>query len=238
MNGSLSMDSDASPAPETDSPDRLRAIIADDDAFARRMIKDALQRAGIVVVAEAHDGREAVELARYYRPDVLLMDVVMPGMDGIAATRAIIKEVPDQRIVILTSSDQEELGILGLRAGAMGFLSKDVDIDALPNTLQGAKRGEAAVSRRLAMRLVEYLRRVPETTTGMRPVKSPLTAREWEVIDLLSESKTTEQMADALVLSRETVRSHVKNILRKLNARSRKEAVEAAERMRAGGAGQ
>jgi NarL family two-component system response regulator LiaR len=232
------VDQAISPVPslagDAEVEERMRAIIADDDPFARRMIKDALQRAGILVVAEAQNGSEAVELCRYYRPDVMLMDVVMPGKDGIAATRAIIKDHPDQLIVILTSSDEEEMGLLGLRAGAAGFLTKDVDIEALPNALKGANAGEAAVSRRLAMRLVEYLRRAPETTTGMRPVKSPLTAREWEVIDLLYEGKTTDQIADSLVLSRETVRSHVKNILRKLDARSREEAVAAAERMRTG----
>src|SRR5918994_7416945 len=105
-------------APEAD---RLRAIVADDDPLARRMIKEALQRAGIVVIAEAQNGREAVELTLHYRPDVVLMDVVMPELDGIAATRRIIKEQPDQLIVILTSADDDEMSMLGLRAGAAGF---------------------------------------------------------------------------------------------------------------------
>jgi NarL family two-component system response regulator LiaR len=136
--------------------------------------------------------------------------------------------------VMLTSSDEEEMGLLGLRAGAVGFLSKDLDIDVLPRALRGAVDGEAVISRRMSMRLVEQLRRSPEGTTGMRPVKSPLTPREWEVIDLLYEGMTTERIAETLVLSSETVRSHVKNILRKLNARSRQEAVETAQRMRGG----
>jgi RNA polymerase sigma factor (sigma-70 family) len=212
---------------------RLRAIIADDDPFARRMIKDALQRSDIVVIAEAQNGREAMELCLHYRPDVLLMDIVMPELDGIAATREIIKERPEQTVVLLTSAGEEEMGLVGLRAGASGFLTKDVDIDSLPQALRGASRGEAAISRLLGMRLVEQLRRAPETGTGMRPVKSPLTPREWEVIDLLYEGKSTDEIADSLVLSRETVRSHVKNILRKLGVTSREEAVEAAQRMRA-----
>jgi DNA-binding NarL/FixJ family response regulator len=213
----------------------MRAIVADDDPFARRMIKDALHRADVVVIAEAHNGYEAIELCMHYRPDVVVMDVVMPEVDGIAATRRILKEIPEQRVVLLTSTDEEEMGLLGLRAGAVGFLSKDLDIDVLPRALRGAVDGEAVISRRLGMRLVEHLRRAPEGTTGMRPVKSPLTAREWEVIDLLYEGQNTDQIADSLVLSTETVRSHVKNILRKLNARSRAEAVEAAQRMRSGG---
>jgi DNA-binding NarL/FixJ family response regulator len=100
--------------------DRPRAIIADDDPFARRMIKEALQRADIVVIAEAQNGREAAELALHYRPEVVLMDVVMPELDGIAATRRILKEHPDQLVVILTSADDDEMGLLGLRAGAAG----------------------------------------------------------------------------------------------------------------------
>jgi DNA-binding NarL/FixJ family response regulator len=210
----------------------LRAVIADDDAFARRMIKDALQNAGILVIAEAQNGREAVELTLFYRPDIVVMDVVMPGLDGIAATRQIVKESPGQMVVLLTSADEEDMGLLGLRAGAVGYLSKDVDIDAVPRALRSALEGEAVISRRLGMRLVEQLRQAPEGGAGLRPVKSPLTAREWEVIDLLYEGRTTEQMAEILVLSTETVRSHVKHILRKLDARTRAEAVMTAQRMR------
>jgi len=210
----------------------VRAIIADDDPFARKMIKEALQRAGVIVIAEAHNGRQAVDLTRHYRPDVVLMDIVMPELDGIAATRRIVKDNPEQVIVILTTADDDEIGLLGLRAGAAGFLAKDVDVDILPQALQGALSGEAAISRKLSMRLVEQLRRAPEGPGGLRPVKSPLTPREWEVVDLLAERKTTDQIADQLVLSSETVRSHVKNILRKLDARSREEAVAVAQRMR------
>jgi two-component system, NarL family, response regulator LiaR len=217
------------------APEAVRAIIADDDPFARKMIKDALQRAGVIVIAEAHNGRQAVDLTRHYRPDVVLMDVVMPELDGIAATRRIVKEIPGQIVVILTSSDEEEMGMLGLRAGAVGFLTKDLDVDVLPQALRGALEGEAVISRRLGMRLVEQLRTAPQGGRGVRPVKSPLTAREWEVIDLLDEGKPTDQIAEALVVSGETVRSHVKNILRKLEVNSREDAVAEARRMRGGG---
>jgi NarL family two-component system response regulator LiaR len=196
------------------------------------MIKEALQRAGLVVIAEAQNGRQAVELTRHYKPDVVLMDVVMPELDGIAATRRIVKDNPQQVIIILTTADDDEIGLLGLRAGASGFLAKDLDVDVLPQALRGALNGEAAISRKLGLRLVEQLRKAPEGRGGLRPVKSPLTPREWEVIDLLVERRTTDQIADQLVLSSETVRSHVKNILRKLGARSREEAVGIAQRMR------
>jgi two-component system, NarL family, response regulator LiaR len=222
-------------AQELEAGEPMRVIVADDDPFARRMIKESLQRAGVVVIAEAHDGRQAVELALFYRPDVVLMDVVMPELDGISATRRIIQEIPEQLIVILTSSDEDAMGFVGLRAGAVGYLSKDVEVDMLPQALDGAMRGEAAISRRLSMRLIEQLRRLPEATTGMRPVKSPLTAREWEVIDFLYEGKSTDEIAEALVLSTETVRSHIKNLMRKLGASTRAEAVELAHRARGGG---
>jgi DNA-binding NarL/FixJ family response regulator len=145
-----------------------------------------------------------------------------------------MKDLPDQLIVMLTSSDEDEMGFVGLRAGAVGYLSKDVDVDKLPQALEGARDGEAAISRRLSMQLIEQLRRVPEPTTGMRPVKSPLTAREWEVVDLLYEGRTTDQIADTLVLSTETVRSHIKNLMRKLGANTREQAVALAHRMRGG----
>jgi two-component system, NarL family, response regulator LiaR len=220
---------------DRDESEPMRVIVVDDDPFARRMIKESLRRAGLVVVAEAHNGRQAVELAHFYRPDVILMDVVMPELDGISATKEILKDRPDQLVVMLTSSDEEELGFVGLRAGAVGYLSKDLDVDILPQALAGARDGQAAISRRLSMKLIEQLRRVPDATTGMRPVKSPLTAREWEVVDLLYEGRSTDEIADALVLSTETVRSHIKNLMRKLGASSRAEAVSLAHRMRGGG---
>jgi NarL family two-component system response regulator LiaR len=220
---------------EMDPGEPMRVIVADDDPFARRMIKESLQRAGVTVVAEAPDGRQAVELCLFYRPDVVLMDVVMPELDGISATRQIVQEVPNQLVVMLTSSDEVEMGFVGLRAGAVGYLSKDLDVDVLPQALSGTLRGEAAISRRLSMQLIEQLRRAPEASaSGMRPVRSPLTAREWEVVDLLYQGRTTDEIAELLVLSHETVRSHIKNLMRKLGASTRAEAVALAHRARGG----
>jgi NarL family two-component system response regulator LiaR len=213
---------------------RLRAVIADDDPFARRVIRDVLEKAGVLVIAEARNGREAVELALYHRPDVVVMDVVMPEMDGVIATRRIRKELPDQLILVLTGAGEEsyELGLQALRAGASGYLSKNLELEALPRALEAVRNGEAAISRKMTRSLIDKFREVPSDSAGMRPVKSPLTAREWEVIDLLKLQKTTDMIADDLVLSTETVRSHVKNILRKLDVRSRGAAVTAADRMR------
>jgi NarL family two-component system response regulator LiaR len=213
--------------------ERLRVIICDDDPLVRRLVRDALQQAGIVVIAEASNGREALELTRFYRPEVVLMDVVMPGMDGIEATRRITADVPATRVVMLTGSEDDELALMGLRAGAVGYLTKDISVPAIPRALRGANSGEAAISRHLALTLIERLRLVPETGVGTRPVRSVLTPREWEVLDLLCGAQSTEAIAESLVLSAETVRSHVKNLLRKLGVRSREEAVALAGNLRA-----
>jgi two-component system, NarL family, response regulator LiaR len=212
----------------------LRVIVADDDALVRRVLRDVLQRAGIVVIAEAGGGREAVELTLYYKPDVVLMDVLMPGTDGIAATREILGALPEAKVVMLSSSEDEELGLLALRLGACGYLAKSVNTESIPRALRAAADGEAVVPRRLTTRLVDAMRRTREDGAGIRPVRSPLTAREWEVLDLLCQRLSTDEIADALVLSSETVRSHIKSILRKLRVSSRGEAVAIAEELRGG----
>jgi DNA-binding NarL/FixJ family response regulator len=215
--------------------DAHRAVVADDDPLARRTINDILRQAGIVVVAEAMNGKEAVELVRFHDPDLVVMDIVMPELDGIAATRRIIDERPDQVVILLTSAGSDDLGMLGLRNGAAGYLRKDVDLDALPRALAGALRGEAVVSRAMTMTLIEQLRHRPPPGEGLRPVHSPLTTREWEVLDLMCAGRTTDEIASEFVVSTETVRSHIKRILRKLGVNSRREATAAARRLRGGG---
>ena len=226
--GTGSPPDDQAPEPEPN----LRVIIADDDPLARRFVKTALQGAGMTVVAEASNGQEAAELAIYYKPDCVLMDLVMPGIDGLEATRRIMERAPDIRVVMLTASDEDTMGLLGLRTGACGFINKEIAIEALPRTLRATLAGEAAISRRLTMLLIERYRRTREDGLGMRPVRSTLTAREWEVLDLLCAGANTEAIAEDLVLSPETVRSHVKNLLRKMGVKSRREAVAAAHRLR------
>jgi DNA-binding NarL/FixJ family response regulator len=198
------------------------------------MLRDLLQQDGITVIAEAADAREAIELSLYYRPDVVVMDLIMPGIDGLAATREIIERAPDVKVVILTSSDDDEVGMLTLRAGACGFLRKSAGIEDLARALRFATAGEAVISRRLTMRLIEELRSSRRDAAGLRPIRSTLTAREWEVLDLLCQERSTDDIADTLVVSVETVRSHVKSVLRKLGVRSRREAVEVADRLRSG----
>ena len=209
-----------------------RAVVVDDDPFARRAICQLLRKAGVVVVGEGADGAEAIALARQHRPDLLLMDVKMPEVDGIAATRRIVDERPEQLVILLSCSADENLALLGLRVGARGYLSKDLPLDALSRALLGALEGEAAVSRFLMRRVIDQLRLAPAAVAGMRPVHTPLTRREWEVLDLLCDGRTTEEMANAFVVSEETIRSHVKRILHKLGVHSRAQAVATMRCMR------
>lgn len=198
--------------------------MVDDDALARRLIRTVLVDAGMTVV-ESRDGSEAVSLCRKHRPDVVVMDIVLPGLDGISAMRKIRAQRPKQLVVVLTSGDEDEMGLLALEAGAIGFLNKESGIDALPRALQAAVRGEAAISRRLSMRLIERVRAAHPAAIGDRPQSCPLTTREWEVVRMLDEGRTTDEIAEMLVVTRETVRSHVKHILHKLGVSSRAEAI-------------
>lgn len=210
-----------------------RVLIADSDPLARRVVRDAVQDdAGFVVPAEASTGIEAVELARYYRPELALLEIALPEVDGIEATRRISKVAPEVRIVIFSFHDSEEAQLNALRAGACGFVSKEIDTARIPEALWSAMHGEAVLPRKTTMRLIECLRALPEGGIGMRPVTSPLTAREWEVLDLMTRGDDTKRIAEALVLSEDTVYSHVKNLLRKLGVHSRREAVRLATELR------
>jgi DNA-binding NarL/FixJ family response regulator len=212
---------------------RPRVVIADDDAAFRSSVRAGLQGAGIVVIAETDNGRDAIDLAVHFRPDVVLMDVVMLGLDGIDATRRISQRAPEVVVVLLTADEQTELGFLGLRAGADGHLVKGLTMAELVAAVSRAAAGEPVLAPAVARRLIERLRALPEGGLGVRPVRSPLTSREWEVLDLLCAGLTVDGIAERLVLSRDTVRTHVKRILRKLGVHSQAEAVETANGLRA-----
>jgi NarL family two-component system response regulator LiaR len=214
-------------------PAAPRVVIADDDAVFRSGVRAALQEAGIIVIAEADSGRDAIDLAVHFRPDVVLMDVVMVGMDGISATRAIAARAPEVRVVLLTSSDDAELGMIGLRAGANGHLVKGIDLGELVVAVRQAAGGDPVLAPDVARRLIERLRALPDGGLGVRPVRSSLTSREWEVLDLLCAGLSVDEVADRLVVARDTVRTHVKRILRKLGVHSQAEAIEMANGIRA-----
>lgn len=224
---------DEGPGPVSER--QLRVIVVDDDPLVRRMIRDVLHPAGILVVGEAEDGRDALRAARHYKPDVILLDVMMPGVDGLTALEQINADRRvDAKIVILTVRGEHDLGYLALRMGAVGYLNKDLDVGVLPRVIRDVANGGAAISRSFTADLAGRLRDLPEGGVGMRPVRSVLTTREWEIVDQLSIGHSTAQIADELVLSSETVRTHVKKILQKLGVHSRTEVVELVQRLRAG----
>ncbi|HEU4975469.1 MAG TPA: response regulator transcription factor [Baekduia sp.] len=218
-------------APDAAAPPRV--VVVDDADALRARLRQALQDGGIVVIAEADNGRDAADLAAHFRPDVVVMDVVMANGDGLFATKAIAQRAPGVRVLLLTGSEDVEIGMVGLRAGAAGHLIKgapDADVVA---AVRRVAAGEPVIGPELTWRLIESMRSLPPGGLGVRPVRSRLTPREWEVLDLLCAGMSVDQIADELVLARDTVRTHVKRLLRKLGAHSQAEAISIANGMRA-----
>lgn len=208
-------------------------MVVDDDPLARRALRAALasdQR--VQVVAEASDSARAVDIVARVRPDVVLVDVQLTEVDGITTAFRMRRRWAGARVVMLSETDDDELALLALRAGAVGVVAKDIPPAALVRVVVGVANGEAAITRWLTRIVVERLRELPPHGIGMRPIRSTLTAREWQVLDLLAIGRGTDEIAAELVLSTETVRSHVKRILSKLGAHSRAEAVGIADRLR------
>jgi DNA-binding NarL/FixJ family response regulator len=214
----------------------VRVLLVDQDPLVRRVVRDALGAGGVSVVAEAGDGREAVDLAARCAPDVVLMDLVLPELDGPTAIRRIVSASPLVRVVVLTAANDANSGIAALKAGASGYVTKDVELSTLPRIIAAVANGEAAVSRAFVSVLIDRLRSAPEGNAGLRPVRSRLTPREWEVLDLLCAGYSLDDVTDTLVVSPETVRSHLQRAMRKLGVHSREAAVEAVRELRASAA--
>jgi DNA-binding NarL/FixJ family response regulator len=200
----------------------IRVLIADDHAPTRADLREAVEADDrFVVVAEAADGAAAVQAALREQPDLCLLDIRMPG-SGIAATREITTRLPETKVVMITISLDDDDLLNALRAGAAGYLLKDIDPSRLPHALSDAMEGGAPIPRRLVARLVAEFK---DHGPRRRPVVSPsgydLTSREWEVLSLLREGLSTAQIASRLFVSRATVRSHVAAVLRKLHVPDR-----------------
>ena len=199
----------------------IRVLVADDHAIVRKGIRALLAtEADIEVVGEAADGKEAVEKAERLHPDVILMDLVMPGMDGIEATRRITTRQPEIRILVLTSFAEDEKVFPALKAGALGYLLKDAGPEELVQAIRQVYCGESSLHPAIARKVLQELSRPPE-----RPLTpEPLTERELEVLRLIAKGKSNREIAEELVISEATVRTHVSNILGKLQLASRTQA--------------
>ena len=211
----------------------ISVVLADDQALMRmgfRMVLEAED--DINVVGEASDGTAALAQAKALHPDVILMDVRMPGMNGIEATELIARECPGTRVLILTTFDLDEYAFAGLRAGASGFLLKDTRPTELAEAIRTVASGEAVVSPRITQRMLEmFASSLPNSGKPAQPSDpriDSLTPREKEILVLISQGMSNAEIADRLVVSATTVKTHVGNVLAKLDVRDRVQAVVVA----------
>ncbi len=211
----------------------MRILLVDDHPITRDALAALLAQHGFSVVGEAADGAEAIELARRHRPELVLLDLSMPGMDGLEALPRLREAAPETEVVVLTASGTEENLLAAIRGGAAGYLLKSEPPERIAEFLRGVVRGEAALSGEVARRLLEQVREggagngVPDVIAGS------LSARELEVLLLLDEHLGTDEIAGRLYISEHTVRSHVKSLLKKLGVSSRREALDALASARA-----
>ena len=207
--------------------ERIRVLIADDHPLFRDGLRVLLESAGdIDVLGEATTGEEAVALALDLRPDVALMDINMPGLNGIEATRRIIQVEPDVRVLMLTMLEDDASIFAALRAGARGYLLKGARRDEALRAIRAVANGEAIFGSGIAQRMAQYfaLRRPTPTATPF----PDLTDREREILDLIAHGRSNTQIADDLVISLKTVRNHVSNIFSKLQVADRAQAMDMA----------
>ncbi|MFI9455522.1 response regulator [Amycolatopsis sp. NPDC052450] len=203
----------------------VRVLIVDDQALFREALATLLEvQPGIEVVGEAADGEQAVRLCAELRPDVALMDLRMPVLDGIAATARLRAEQPGVRVLALTTFDDDEDVFAALRAGAVGYLLKDVSSTRLVEALVAAERGESVLQPSVAAKLVARVARLPAETPRAQTLVTPLSERELEVVRLLADGRSNREIAKALFLAEGTVKNLVTSVLSKLQVRDRTQA--------------
>ncbi len=204
----------------------VSVLLADDQELVRTGLRTILQgQEDIEVVGEAEDGGLAVEAARRLRPDVVVMDVRMPTMDGLEATRRIGAQSDAPRVLVLTTFDLDEYVYEALRAGASGFLLKGAPADQLVHAVRVVASGEALISPSITRRLIDEFARRPRADSAPPAVLDELTARERDVLDLIARGMSNPEIAEELVVSAATVKTHVAHILMKLGVRDRVQAV-------------
>jgi DNA-binding NarL/FixJ family response regulator len=204
-----------------------RVLIVDDHPLTRGALSALLAQNGFDVVGEASEGEEAIGVARTLQPDLVLLDLSMPGLDGLGALPRLREVAPECEVVMLTASVAEENLLAAIRAGAAGYLLKTEPPERIVEFLRGAADGEAALSGSIARRLLEKVREGRDANGGVPDsIAAALSAREVEVLLLLDEHLGTDEIATRLFISEHTVRSHVKSLLRKLGVSSRRQALE------------
>lgn len=206
----------------------IRILLVDDQAMVRSGLRMILESEDdLVVVAEAADGAQAVRVARAERPDVILMDVRMPEIDGLEATRQITEQTPESRVIVLTTFDLDDYVYGALRAGASGFLLKDAPADDLIAAIRVVDRGDALLAPSVTRRLISEFAERPDRGAPVSGLDD-LTDRETEVLRLLATGRSNAEIADELYVSETTVKTHVSHVLTKLGLRDRVQAVVAA----------
>lgn len=202
-------------------PDSVRVLIVDDHPVVRKGLRALLgEENGMQTVGEAANGIEAVEQARKLKPDVILMDLVMPEMNGIDAIRQITAEQPEARILVMTSFAADDKVFPSIKAGALGYLLKDSDPEVLLRMIRQVQRGELSLHPAIARKVIQELSHPGDD----QPVTSPLTERELEILQLLAQGVENKEIAHRLSLREATVRTHVSNILGKLHLANRVQA--------------
>lgn len=203
----------------------LRVLLVDDHPLVRSAIRQALTAPDIEIVGEASSAEEAMQVAPMLRPDLLLLDIDLPGLSGLDVVRELAPRLPDTRIVMLTASGDRRDLLAAMRHGAAGYLTKDLSGEALLRAVRGLRRGDLPMSRVHAAAVVEHMARGSQAADpDDNSIDRLLSSRELEVLRLLSEGLTDRAIADALAISPRTVESHVSSLLRKLGVRNRAEA--------------
>jgi two-component system, NarL family, response regulator LiaR len=208
-----------------ESTDKIKVLLADDHVIVREGTKELVQRQpDMEVVAEASDGVEAVELSRLYRPDVIVMDIAMPNMNGIEATKQIKKILPSTAVLILTAYDSDQYIMALLEAGAAGYLLKNVRGNQLIEAIRAVFSGESILQPSTTRRVIDHLK-VKATKTEEESTAETLTEREMEVLKLAAKGVSNRDIAEQLFVSTRTVQTHLSNIFKKLAVASRTEAI-------------